>query len=451
MPRLILNPDSESSQAFDLHPGTCEIGRRPDNLICIPDDSVSSLHCRITVDGNNAALTDLDSTNGTFVEEQQVTNATLQHGQRLRFGDVEVLFENDPAQSSQAPSHTNTRMRVKVDVDLSQEIGGHDETVLLQPSPGTEEANQRAAFVADTCCRYHPRSLAQYCCPKCKRFFCDLCVSTRHENHKPVHHCRSCGVKCKPVRSASSPDSREPFARSVGKAFAYPLIGSGWMLIMGGTFLMVLVDVALKFAGFAGFLGLLALLVLSLFGGGYIFSYLKSIVLTSAQGAKEMPDWPDFNDWGSDVILPFFQGLGLLAFCYGPALALLIYAGVTENPIMSLGALGLGLLGLAYFPMAMLSVSMFDGLVGLTPVVVLPSIIRVPVHYLAATAILLAVALAGITLAVLLEWLVPIPILPGVLGYAILFYAVVVEARILGVLYHTNEDALGWFKPRVLQ
>jgi len=444
MLRLILSPGTEGAQTFDLQPGTYEIGRRPDNRICIPDSSISSLHCKITVEGNTATLKDLNSTNGTFVEGEKTTEICLQHGQQLRFGSIKLLFEEGGSPASRQPPASAPRVRLHVATAVA--ATDEDQPVIMEPSTGLPA--ETIPFVADTYCRFHPRSLAQHLCPQCNRFFCDLCVAARHEGHRTAHFCRPCGVKCQPVRSTPTRPHRQAFARLLTSAFAYPLRGSGWMLILGGTSLLVLVDLALSFAGFAGILGLLAMLILSLFGGGYIFSYLKSVILTSAQGSDEMPDWPDFNDWGTDVILPFFQCLGLLTFCFGPTLGLLVYAGLQGNSQLAIGAIGLGLLGVGYFPMAMLGVSMFDGLVGLSPAVVAPSIVIVLGHYVVATAVLVTISTAGAALVVLMEWLVPVPVVSGLLGYPVFFYAIVVESRILGVLYRTNEPRLGWFRPR---
>ncbi|MGL4655207.1 MAG: FHA domain-containing protein [Sarcina sp.] len=49
------------------------LGRKEDNSIILNDKFVSSNHARIYVKDNNIILEDLNSTNGTFVNEQKVT------------------------------------------------------------------------------------------------------------------------------------------------------------------------------------------------------------------------------------------------------------------------------------------------------------------------------------------------------------------------------------------
>ena len=133
MPRLTLNPGTEGAQTFDLAPGTYEIGRRPDNAICIANGSVSGLHCKLTVNGDTVVLTDLDSTNGTFVEGLQITETPLEHGQRLRFGNVDLTFESD-GNPTPAPTPAHPP-RVRIHVDLKPPAADVEQTVILQKEP----------------------------------------------------------------------------------------------------------------------------------------------------------------------------------------------------------------------------------------------------------------------------------------------------------------------------
>jgi pSer/pThr/pTyr-binding forkhead associated (FHA) protein len=57
---------------------------------------VSRVHCRITVaDDGTVEVTDLDSTNGTWIDGQQITTAPLLEGHVLRIGRVEFVLERD--------------------------------------------------------------------------------------------------------------------------------------------------------------------------------------------------------------------------------------------------------------------------------------------------------------------------------------------------------------------
>lgn len=80
-----------------IFPGGTRLGRASDNNVQLPDSSVSRRHALLKVDADGKArLTDLGSTNGTFVNGQKVpmrSTIVLQDGDRLRFGsNVMVKF-----------------------------------------------------------------------------------------------------------------------------------------------------------------------------------------------------------------------------------------------------------------------------------------------------------------------------------------------------------------------
>jgi pSer/pThr/pTyr-binding forkhead associated (FHA) protein len=70
------------------------IGRGDYNDVVIADPSVSTMHAKLQRREAVWILTDLGSTNGTFVEGERLTGeAPLSPGTTLRFGDIIVLFE----------------------------------------------------------------------------------------------------------------------------------------------------------------------------------------------------------------------------------------------------------------------------------------------------------------------------------------------------------------------
>jgi pSer/pThr/pTyr-binding forkhead associated (FHA) protein len=70
------------------------IGRGDYNDVVIADPSVSTIHAKLQRREAIWVLTDLGSTNGTFVEGERLTGETpLSPGTTLQFGDVAALFE----------------------------------------------------------------------------------------------------------------------------------------------------------------------------------------------------------------------------------------------------------------------------------------------------------------------------------------------------------------------
>lgn len=59
---------------------------REDADIALNDQEISRHHCLLEVRNGNASLKDLDSTNGTFFDEERVRAAMLQDGSEFRIG-----------------------------------------------------------------------------------------------------------------------------------------------------------------------------------------------------------------------------------------------------------------------------------------------------------------------------------------------------------------------------
>ena len=60
--------------------------------------------------GNDVVIRDLDSTNGTFINGQQITEATLKPSQILRLGQVEVRLEGDQTASQKKMTLDHTQV-----------------------------------------------------------------------------------------------------------------------------------------------------------------------------------------------------------------------------------------------------------------------------------------------------------------------------------------------------
>ena len=84
-----------SNRTFALRQGSNVLGRGQDAQFRLPDTGVSRRHAEIRWDGQTAMLTDLNSTNGTTVNDLQVSAWELANGDRIRVGhsDITVRFQ----------------------------------------------------------------------------------------------------------------------------------------------------------------------------------------------------------------------------------------------------------------------------------------------------------------------------------------------------------------------
>jgi pSer/pThr/pTyr-binding forkhead associated (FHA) protein len=69
------------------------IGRAKGADLIIDAALVSRVHCRLEAGKDGVDVTDLSSTNGTFVNGKRVEQATLANGDTLRVGRVELTLE----------------------------------------------------------------------------------------------------------------------------------------------------------------------------------------------------------------------------------------------------------------------------------------------------------------------------------------------------------------------
>ena len=92
---ITLYLEDGSNRTFQLHEGSNVIGRGQDAQFRLPDTGVSRRHVEIRWEGRTAMLTDLNSTNGTTVNDVQVNSWELADGDRIRVGhsDIVVRFQ----------------------------------------------------------------------------------------------------------------------------------------------------------------------------------------------------------------------------------------------------------------------------------------------------------------------------------------------------------------------
>ncbi len=91
--KLIRVTDPNKGQEIAIHTGRTSIGRNKDNDVVLDEPTVSAVHARIVSDKNTWRVINLLSSNGTFVNGKKITQHPLNHGDRIRFGEVAFYFE----------------------------------------------------------------------------------------------------------------------------------------------------------------------------------------------------------------------------------------------------------------------------------------------------------------------------------------------------------------------
>ena len=92
MARLILTFNKQVIKEFPFAKDGMTVGRKPENDIQIDNLAVSSFHARIDKTGSDFILTDLQSTNGTFIKDKKIVTHKLKHGDNVVIGKHVLLF-----------------------------------------------------------------------------------------------------------------------------------------------------------------------------------------------------------------------------------------------------------------------------------------------------------------------------------------------------------------------
>lgn len=158
MAKLVIKTPGMSAEALPLKPGRNRLGRSSENDFMIQHDTVSRFHCEVEVLEDSMTVRDLDSSNGTFVDDEPVEKPMpLTTGQILAVGDV--------------------RLEVK---DAPQAI---DPDALVM-------------------CANHPTYPASMECTQCHRVFCGPCIHIlKRLGGKILRLCPACSGHCEPLKN----------------------------------------------------------------------------------------------------------------------------------------------------------------------------------------------------------------------------------------------------------
>src|SRR4026208_75410 len=103
-PRLAAIAGKLKGAIFALNEDALVIGRETAANLCLADASVSRRHSKIEKQDEKFVITDLESLNGTFVNNVPVRSRVLEHGDRVRVGESQFLFLTHDGESSSKSS-----------------------------------------------------------------------------------------------------------------------------------------------------------------------------------------------------------------------------------------------------------------------------------------------------------------------------------------------------------
>ena len=109
MPKLVVLSEGLTGRSHELKVDKTTIGRLEDNAFQIPEQSVSSHHCEVLLKGSDVIVRDLNSTNGTYINGEKISEKVLKPGQILRLGNIEARLEADGTAAGTAAAPTEKK------------------------------------------------------------------------------------------------------------------------------------------------------------------------------------------------------------------------------------------------------------------------------------------------------------------------------------------------------
>lgn len=177
MAKLIIRTEGLTAEIIELKRGVNRLGRSSRNDFQLDHHSISRFHAEVVLTEHWMCVRDMDSSNGVFVNDEQVQECPLESGQILRLGDVCMLVKDAPA--------------LKTERELAA-------------------------------CENHPETRATMICQQCHRKFCGACIHIlRRHGGQILRLCPVCSGHCESL-TGTNKDAKGRFTNLVRKLLKKP-------------------------------------------------------------------------------------------------------------------------------------------------------------------------------------------------------------------------------------
>lgn len=137
MAKLTILEGPDAGAKYTFNEGTLVIGRGDECEIRLNQGSISRQHARMSFVENGWLIEDLNSNNGSFVNEQQITRTLVQVPSKIRLGSINMMFDPEvvvaeaPAQQRNAtPTQTSFSSSGEVTPEEIKALGGITSSII---------------------------------------------------------------------------------------------------------------------------------------------------------------------------------------------------------------------------------------------------------------------------------------------------------------------------------
>jgi type II secretory ATPase GspE/PulE/Tfp pilus assembly ATPase PilB-like protein/pSer/pThr/pTyr-binding forkhead associated (FHA) protein len=143
----------QGSKQVPLGPQPLTVGRHLDNQLVITDNQASRFHCVIEARSGGWSVRDLNSSNGTLLDDKRITTSPLKPGQVILIGSTRLVIV-DPSMKPAAPSRPPSRQTVDDEVEDLEEVDELEEVEELTDADVVAEEAEPAADTGAPVYRY---------------------------------------------------------------------------------------------------------------------------------------------------------------------------------------------------------------------------------------------------------------------------------------------------------
>ena len=119
MAKLILKFEASVLKEIPLQKASFSIGRSPGNDVVIDNLAVSGNHARLSLDQDHYVLEDMNSLNGTFLNNQRIRRSALKDGDEIMIGKHSLVYHDEGGISPQAAVKTEpVQQQMRMDATM---------------------------------------------------------------------------------------------------------------------------------------------------------------------------------------------------------------------------------------------------------------------------------------------------------------------------------------------
>ena len=143
MAKLVLKFKDVEIRTYPFTKPSMSIGRNEDNDIVVSNMAVSGYHAKVDLVGNNFFLTDLQSMNGTYVNDRKIVSTKLANTDKITIGKHLLEFYMDTEEQKKSNTTADFDQTMYLDTQKAKELRAKSQAAKGTQKMGTAAQNKQ--------------------------------------------------------------------------------------------------------------------------------------------------------------------------------------------------------------------------------------------------------------------------------------------------------------------